>query len=73
MTTLSEIESAVETLSSEQKQRLYRFLEGQLQNDSGRVPDRRSVLDIPTVHLGPVLQPFTSDDDLLGEMLETRG
>jgi hypothetical protein len=69
MTTLTEIESAVGTLSLEQKQRLYRFLEGQLQE----VSVRRSVLDIAPVHLGPVLQPFTGDDDLLDEMLEARG
>ena len=31
-----------------------------------------SVLDITTVALGPVLRPLTSDDDLLGEMLEGR-
>jgi hypothetical protein len=31
-----------------------------------------SVLDIATVALGPVLRPLTSDDDLLGEMLEGR-
>ncbi|MGA7497494.1 MAG: hypothetical protein WBX00_12270 [Isosphaeraceae bacterium] len=31
-----------------------------------------SVLDIATVGLGPVLRPLTSDDDLLGEMLEGR-
>ena len=29
-----------------------------------------SVLDIATVGLGSVLRPLTSDDDLLGEMLE---
>jgi hypothetical protein len=31
-----------------------------------------SVLDIATVGLGSVLCPLTSDDDLLGEMLEGR-
>ena len=31
-----------------------------------------SVLDIATVSLGSVLRPLTSDDDLLGEMLERR-
>ena len=30
------------------------------------------VLDIGTVSLGSVLRPLTSDDDLLGEMLEGR-
>jgi len=36
----------------------------------GRRP--HSVLDIATVGLGSVLRPLTSDDDLLGEMLEGR-
>jgi hypothetical protein len=31
-----------------------------------------SVLDIATVSLGSVLRPLTSDDDLLGEILEGR-
>ena len=31
-----------------------------------------SVLEIATVSLGSVLRPLTSDDDLLGEMLEGR-
>ncbi len=31
-----------------------------------------SVLDIATVSLGSILRPLTSDDDLLGEMLEGR-
>ena len=32
-----------------------------------------SVLDIRPISLGQVLSPLTSDDDLLGEMLEGRG
>jgi hypothetical protein len=31
-----------------------------------------SILDIPPVHVGAVLRSLTSDDDLLGEMLEGR-
>jgi hypothetical protein len=31
-----------------------------------------SVLDIPAVDCGPMLRPLTSDDDILGEMLEGR-
>jgi hypothetical protein len=31
-----------------------------------------SVLDIPPVSVGAVLRPLTSDDDLLGEMLDGR-
>ena len=33
---------------------------------------QHSVLDIATLGLGSVLRPLTSDDDLLGEMLEGR-
>ena len=72
MTTLTEIESAVGTLSPEQKQSLYRFLEGQIQEVEGQVSPRRSVLEIAPVYLGPVLLPFSTADDLLDEMLETR-
>lgn len=31
-----------------------------------------SILDIPPVSVGAVLRPLTSDDDLLGEMLDGR-
>jgi hypothetical protein len=31
-----------------------------------------SVLDIPPVSVGAVLRPLTSDDDLLGEMLDSQ-
>jgi len=74
MTTLSEIESAVEGLSPEQKFTLYRYLEGQLKEFVGQptCSRRHSVLDIIPVSLGPVLEPWTADIDLLGEMLESR-
>jgi hypothetical protein len=35
-------------------------------------PGPHSVLDIPPISVGAVLYPLTSDDDLLGEMLEGR-
>ena len=35
-------------------------------------PQSHSVLDIATVSFGSVISPLTSDDDLLGEMLEGR-
>ena len=38
---------------------------------TGSLPSH-SVLDIPPVSVGVVLRPMTSDDDLLGEMLEDR-
>lgn len=33
---------------------------------------RHSVLDIPSYSFGKTLKPLTSDDDILGEMLEGR-
>lgn len=77
MTTLSEIEHAADALPSEQKQQLVQFLLTQLGRNGGATlsvstPREHSILDIPAVHLGAVLQPLTSDDDLLGEMLEGR-
>ena len=36
------------------------------------VPRAHSVLDIPAVSLGSLLQPSVPEDDLLGEMLEGR-
>ncbi len=35
-------------------------------------PGAHGVLDIPPVHVGSVVRPLTSEDDLLGEMLEGR-
>ncbi len=34
--------------------------------------EAHSILDIPPVSLGSVVAPLTSDEDLLGEMLEGR-
>ena len=73
MTTLTEIQSAAGALSPEQKQMLYRFLEGQLEVESGQPPRRRSVIEIEPVHLGAVLQPFSGTDDARDEMLGERG
>lgn len=73
MTTLAEIEHAVNALPQDQKYALYRLLESQLQGKSGSepLPSGHGVLDIPAVRLGPVLRPF-DDVDLLDEMLEER-
>jgi hypothetical protein len=37
-----------------------------------RGPAGHSVLDIPPVSVGAVLRPLTTDDDLLGAMLDGR-
>ena len=73
MTTLAEIENAVAALSWEQKHALCRFLVEQLADVAAKapLPPAHGVLDIPTVHLGPVL-PLSSDEDLLDEMLQDR-
>jgi len=81
MSTLREIEAAVESLPLRQQEALFRFLATRLgrgestrsepsSNDSKLPP--HSVLDIPTAHLGQMLSPMSSDDDILGEMLEYR-
>ena len=52
-----------------------RFPEGQLVTVLASPPadsKAHGILDIPPVRLGLVLQPYSADDDLLGEMLEGR-
>jgi len=74
--TLLEIESAVRILPAAQKRRLVQLLLTQL--NETLVPSEKqalpghSVLDIPAVSIGEILKPFSSDDDILGEMLEGR-
>ena len=77
MTTLSEIEHAADSLPPEQKKQLVQFLLTRLVPLGGATPpftpsQGHSILDIQPVHLGAVLHPLTPDDDLLGEMLESR-
>ena len=81
MSTLREIEAAVESLPVAQQEALFRFLAarlGQLESREsqssreGSEPRPHSVLDIPMVHVGRVLNPISSNDDILGEMLEFR-
>ena len=81
MSTLTEIEAAVESLPVPQQEALFTFLVARLSRQEKREPQpgsrssgqpRHSVLDIPTARLGRVLLPLSPDDDLLGEMLEGR-
>jgi hypothetical protein len=76
MSTLVEIEAAVDRLPPTQQRLLLDFLATRLEpsSTSGKVPSpaRRSVLEIPALSVGEVLIPFSADDDLLGEMLEAR-
>lgn len=75
MVSLAEIETAVSTLSPDDKLALFRRLADQLARVqlSGNSQGSHSVLEIPTVQLGPILRPWSEmeDDDLLEEMLET--
>lgn len=74
MRSLTEIERAVDGLTRDEKRELHRYLEDALQLQPPERPADRahSVLQIPAVHLGSILQLPTGDDDLLGEMLEGR-
>jgi hypothetical protein len=52
-----------------------RFPEGQAASVQALPPTKQgghSIMDIPPVSIGAILHPLTSDDDLLGEMLEGR-
>jgi hypothetical protein len=75
VTTLDEIEAAVETLPSAQQEKLYFSLSARLQGHAAfsANPPRlaHGVLDISPVSVEGILHP-PLDDDLLGEMLEGR-
>ena len=72
MLSLPEIEKAVDSLTTDQKRELHRYLEDVLRGRSVDPSRRHSVLDIPPVRLGAILRPFANGDDLLAEMLEER-
>jgi hypothetical protein len=76
MSTLAEIEAAVDSLPPAEQKELLDFLAARvkqspiLERPVSKSP--LSVLEIPVLSVGEVLIPFTADDDLLGEMLEGR-
>lgn len=76
MSTLTEIEAAVEQLPTTQQEELLSFLTIRLKGRTLRslVAPRAglSVLEISPVSVGEVLHPLSPSDDLLGEMLEGR-
>ena len=77
MSTLTEIEAAVEKLPPLQQEQLLFFLTARLHSKRNLLlptPARaeRNVLDIAPVSVGEVLHPLSPDDDLLDEMLEGR-
>jgi hypothetical protein len=73
---LTELETAVDALSAQEKRELLQFLVSRLHAEGIDTADlhlpSHSVLDIEPVSVGAVLQPLGRDDDLLGEMLEGR-
>jgi hypothetical protein len=74
MSTVAEIESAIEKLPLNEKMRLLDSLGRTIVHEqtATKVPKAHSVLDIPTVSVGRILQPNFSRTDILGEMLEGR-
>ena len=77
MSTLDEIEAAVDKLPPQQQEQLLSFLTARLHDGrTVRLPTParagHNVLDIAPASAGEVLRPLSTGDDLLGEMLEER-
>ena len=72
MKTLDEIEAAAAALPIDQQQALFARLASRFARKRVQVEKPLGVLEIEPVSVGRVLQPLTEDDDLLGEMLESR-
>jgi hypothetical protein len=72
MSTLTEIEQAADALPWDQQESLFKWLSERMRKRNFDRASLHSVLDIPPVSLGRVIRPLTSDDDLLGEMLDGR-
>jgi hypothetical protein len=72
--TLEQLRKAILQLPDAQRRELLHEIERAHSTDVARAtgPKPHSILDVPPVSLGAVLRPLTSDDDLLGEMLEGR-
>ena len=69
MSTLAEIEEALPKLTPDEISALRRKLEAIAPEQS---QPRKSLRDIKPVDLGAMLKPFSSDDDILGEMLDEK-
>jgi hypothetical protein len=72
--TLEQLRNAILQLPDAQRRELLDEIARVRSTDAERAaaPKAHSILDIPLVRLGAVLRPLTSDDDLLGEMLDDR-
>ncbi len=72
MSTLKEIERAADALPPDQQESLFEWLSERMRKRRLDNPAPHSVLDIAPVSLGRLIRPLSSDDDLLGEMLDGR-
>lgn len=68
MSTLIEVEAVVPQFSVAELVELERFVHTTRRQKERAV--KLSLLDLPSVSVGKVLSPLSSDDDLLDEMLE---
>lgn len=77
VSTLDEIEAAVDKLPPPQQEELLLSLTVRLRSRAARVPntfpEACSVLEIAPVSVGKILSACSVEDDLLGEMLDGRG
>ncbi|MGO9471121.1 MAG: hypothetical protein ACLQIB_28640 [Isosphaeraceae bacterium] len=71
---MEQLRDAILQLPDAQRRELLDEIERVPSPDVARAaaPKSHSILDIPPVRVGAVLRPQTSEDDLLGEMLEDR-
>jgi hypothetical protein len=72
MSTVTEIEAAAARLPADEQRNLLQWLAAFVGKSSSTSPLRHSVLDIPPVSLGGIIDLKGADDDILGEMLEDR-
>jgi hypothetical protein len=70
MSTLAEMKAALPALSPGELATLERLAREEAQ--SRTAPPRKSWRDIKPVDLGKMLKPLTSDDDILGEMIDAK-
>ena len=70
MSTLAEIEAAVDSLSAAELAELERFVQKAKQEKAQ--PARHSIMDLKPSHLGGMLRPLGTRDEWHDEMLEGR-
>jgi hypothetical protein len=72
MSTLTEIERAADALPLDQQENLLEWLSERTRRRRPKSAAPHSVLDIAPVSLGRVIRALSTEDDVLGEMLEDR-